>query len=123
MLNAVLTVRQGSPNSHAKRGWENFTDEVIRLLNTQCAGLVFMLWGNFAQVKAKGVNRSKHLILEACHPSPLSASKGGFYTCGHFSRANDYLRSQGKSIINWNLEIPYEILSNAKFHHHLCFLI
>ncbi|CAG9324603.1 unnamed protein product [Blepharisma stoltei] len=104
MLNAVLTVRQGAPNSHAKKGWEEFTDEVIKAINKERSGVVFMLWGAFAQAKAQGVNRSKHFILEACHPSPLSASKGGFFTCRHFSRANEYLRSNGASEIDWNLE-------------------
>lgn len=103
MLNAVLTVRQGLANSHAKKGWESFTDEVIKVINRDCTGVVFMLWGAYAQTKAASVNKQKHLILEACHPSPLSASKGGFYTCGHFSKANDYLRSKGQSEINWAL--------------------
>ena len=103
MLNACLTVRQSKPNSHANKGWESFTDEVIRVINSQRSGVVFMLWGSYAQKKAKGVNRSKHLVLEACHPSPLSASKGGFYTCGHFSAANEYLREKGIQEIDWNL--------------------
>ena len=103
MLNAVLTVRQGAANSHAKKGWEAFTDEVIKVINRDRTGVVFMLWGAYAQNKAVSVNKQKHLVLEACHPSPLSASKGGFYTCGHFSKANDYLRSKGQSEIDWSL--------------------
>lgn len=104
MLNAVLTVRQGSANSHSKKGWESFTDEVIKVINRDCSGVVFMLWGAYAQEKAKSVDKRKHLILEACHPSPLSASKGGFYSCGHFSRANEYLKSIGKTEIDWSLD-------------------
>ena len=103
LLNAVLTVRQGAPNTHAKKGWETFTDEVIRLINVNGSHVVFMLWGAFAQAKAAGVSKSKHLVLEACHPSPLSASKGGFFTCGHFSKANDFLVGHGLPPIDWNL--------------------
>jgi uracil-DNA glycosylase len=104
MLNAVLTVRQGAPNSHAKRGWEGFTDEVIKVINRDKSGVVFMLWGAYAQEKAKAVDKKKHLVLEACHPSPLAASKGGFFSCGHFSKANEYLRANGQSEINWSLD-------------------
>jgi uracil-DNA glycosylase len=96
LLNAVLTVRQGAANSHAKHGWEEFTDEVISAINKNCSNVVFMLWGAYAQAKAAGVDKNRHLILKACHPSPLSASKGGFFTCGHFSAANEYLVSNGK---------------------------
>ena len=103
MLNAVLTVRQGDANSHAKKGWESFTDEVIKIINRDRNGVVFMLWGAYAQAKAASVNKQKHLVLEACHPSPLSAAKGGFYSCGHFSKANDYLRTNGQSEIDWTL--------------------
>mmetsp|Transcript_32798 Transcript_32798/g.57106 ORF Transcript_32798/g.57106 Transcript_32798/m.57106 type:complete len:247 (-) Transcript_32798:1926-2666(-) len=103
MLNAVLTVTQGKPNSHINQGWEDFTDAVIEALNSQSTNLVFLLWGSFAQRKAAGVNRSLHHVLEACHPSPLSASKGGFFTCKHFSKTNEYLRSVGSEPIDWNL--------------------
>lgn len=103
LLNAVLTVRQGAPNTHAKKGWEAFTDEVIRLINANAGHVVFMLWGAFAQAKAAGVAKGKHLVLEACHPSPLSASKGGFFTCGHFSKANEFLTLHGLTPIDWNL--------------------
>lgn len=103
MLNAVLTVTQGKPNSHINQGWEEFTDSVIEALNSQRSNLVFMLWGAFAQRKAAGVNRSQHCVLEACHPSPLSASKGGFFTCKHFSKANTYLSSVGVEPIDWDL--------------------
>lgn len=104
MLNAVLTVRQGKPNSHAKKGWESFTDEVIKQINNKGDHVVFMLWGSFAQQKAAGVEKKKHLVLEACHPSPLSASKGLFFSCRHFSRANEYLRQNGKTEIDWSLD-------------------
>jgi uracil-DNA glycosylase len=103
MLNAVLSVRQGVANSHAKKGWEAFTDKVIKVINKDRDGVVFMLWGAYAQAKASSVDKKKHSILEACHPSPLSASKGGFYSCGHFSKANEYLKSKGIAEINWNL--------------------
>ena len=103
LLNAVLTVRQGDANSHSGKGWEAFTDEVIKAINRDRTGVVFMLWGNFAQVKAGSVNAQKHLVLKACHPSPLAASKGGFFTCGHFSKANEYLKKNGETEIDWNL--------------------
>lgn len=103
LLNAVLTVRRGQPNTHAKKGWEAFTDEVIRLINVNGRNVVFMLWGSFAQAKAAGVDKRKHLVLEACHPSPLSASKGGFFTCGHFSKANEFLTEHGLTPIDWSL--------------------
>lgn len=104
MLNGVLTVRQGKPNSHEKKGWESFTDEVIRQINKQADHVVFMLWGTFAQQKAAGVNKKKHLVLEAANPSPLVANKGGFFNCGHFSHANEFLRLNGKQEIDWNLD-------------------
>jgi uracil-DNA glycosylase len=104
MLNAVLTVRQGAANSHAKKGWESFTDEVIKVINRDNNHVVFMLWGAYAQEKARAVDKSKHLVLEACHPSPLSASKGGFYSCQHFSKANDYLKKHGRGEIDWKLD-------------------
>lgn len=104
LLNAVLTVKQGAANSHAKKGWESFTDEVIKVINRDNNHVVFMLWGAYAQEKAKAVEKNKHCVLEACHPSPLSASKGGFYTCQHFSKANKYLKQHGRGEINWALD-------------------
>ena len=100
LLNAVLTVEEGKAGSHANRGWERFTDRVIRELNDKRSGLVFMLWGAYAQKKAAFVDRSKHLVLEAPHPSPLSAYRG-FIGCGHFSRANLYLIERGRGGIDW----------------------
>ncbi len=101
LLNAVLTVRAGKPASHHARGWEVFTDKVISLLNEKRENIVFMLWGNFAQQKAKCVDGSRHCILRAAHPSPYSVS--GFQGCRHFSKANSYLLSHGKKAINWQI--------------------
>ena len=101
LLNACLTVRQAKPNSHQKQGWEEITDGVIQHISTNCNGVVFLLWGAFAQKKAAMVNRSKHHILETVHPSPLSASRG-FFGCKHFSKCNVLLKKQGKTAIDWN---------------------
>lgn len=100
LLNAVLTVEAGKPGSHANKGWERFTDCVIQQLNTKRDGLVFLLWGSYAQKKAAFVDRARHLVLEAPHPSPLSAYRG-FIGCNHFSKANEYLRARGKPAIEW----------------------
>lgn len=100
LLNAVLTVEAGKPGSHAGRGWERFTDCVIQQLNQRCTGIVFLLWGAYAQKKAAFVDRAKHLVLEAPHPSPLSAYRG-FIGCGHFSKANKYLEQHGLAPIDW----------------------
>jgi len=102
LLNSVLTVEEGNPGSHANRGWEKFTDRIIRELNERRSELVFMLWGAYAQKKAAHVDRAKHLVLEAPHPSPLSAYRG-FIGCGHFSKANKYLIEHGQVAINWGL--------------------
>ncbi|PNW71093.1 hypothetical protein CHLRE_17g746347v5 [Chlamydomonas reinhardtii] len=100
LLNTCLTVRQGEANSHAKRGWEPFSDAAIRALSQRRRGLVFLLWGKPAQTKAALVDRSKHHVLEAAHPSPLSASRG-FFGCRHFSAANKLLAAQGLEPIEW----------------------
>jgi uracil-DNA glycosylase len=105
LLNAVLTVEESKAGSHANRGWERFTDRVIRELNDHRENLVFMLWGSYAQKKASFVDRTKHLVLEAPHPSPLSAHRG-FLGCRHFSRANEYLKLHGLSAICWELPEP-----------------
>jgi uracil-DNA glycosylase len=102
LLNAVLTVESGKANSHAAAGWETFTTEVIREISRRRAGVVFMLWGKPAQVKGASVDRSKHLVLEAPHPSPLSAHRG-FLGCKHFSQANAYLVKNGVAPIDWSL--------------------
>lgn len=102
MLNATLTVQQANAGSHQGQGWEQFTDKAIQLVNQECKGVVFLLWGSYAQKKAIFINQQKHLVLKAPHPSPLSAHRG-FIGCGHFSQANHYLQSMGKSPINWQL--------------------
>lgn len=100
LLNATLTVQQGLAGSHQGKGWERFTDAVIDRLNRERDGIVFMLWGSYAQKKGALIDRQRHLVLTAPHPSPLSAHRG-FLGCGHFSMANDYLKSLGKAPINW----------------------
>ena len=102
MLNTVLTVEQSDAHSHAKIGWNNFTDAAIKLINDECKGVVFLLWGSHAQQKGKMLDGDKHLILNAVHPSPLSAYRG-FFGCQHFSKANAYLKKQGKAEIDWRL--------------------
>ncbi len=102
LLNSVLTVQAGNAASHQGRGWERFTDRIIELLNERAEGLVFILWGSNAQKKGAIVDGDRHLVLQSPHPSPLSASRG-FFGNHHFSRANDYLRKQGKELIDWQL--------------------
>ncbi|PKG98514.1 uracil-DNA glycosylase [Paraglaciecola sp. MB-3u-78] len=102
LLNTVLTVEQGQAHSHAKIGWERFTDAVIQRLSEHCHGLVFLLWGSHAQKKGEVIDTQKHHVLSAPHPSPLSAYRG-FLGCKHFSDSNDLLKQQGKSPINWQL--------------------
>lgn len=100
LLNASLTVEAHKAGSHQGKGWEQFTDAVIRTLNEKRIGIAYMLWGNFAQQKASAVDASKNLILKSVHPSPLSAYRG-FIGCGHFSAANKYLKMNNKQEINW----------------------
>jgi uracil-DNA glycosylase len=102
LLNAVLTVERGQAGSHQGKGWEKFTDAVVQLLNEESEGLVFMLWGNYAKRKGSVINRHKHLVLNAPHPSPLSAHQG-FFGCRHFSQANDYLQQHGQEPIDWSV--------------------
>tara|TARA_R110001583_G_scaffold48568_4_gene152179 strand:- start:1043 stop:1792 length:750 start_codon:yes stop_codon:yes gene_type:complete len=102
LLNSVLTVRQGSANSHQGRGWELFTDRIIHLLNERYEGLVFMLWGSYAQKKGAFIDTERHCVLTAPHPSPLSAYRG-FFGCAHFSKANAYLQTRGQAKIDWQL--------------------
>lgn len=101
LLNAVLTVRNGEAASHSKIGWEQFTDAVIKYISDNCEGVVFLLWGNFARNKSVLVDRSRHHVLEAAHPSPLA--RGAFFGCRHFSKANAILSAQGKAPVNWQL--------------------
>lgn len=100
LLNATLTVRANMAGSHQGKGWERFTDEVIKTLSEKRKNIVFLLWGSYAQQKAALIDSSKHLILKTVHPSPLSAYRG-FFGCKHFSQANEYLRQNGLSEINW----------------------
>ncbi len=100
LLNATLTVKANSPGSHQNRGWETFTDAVIKKISDEKEGIVFLLWGAYAQKKGEIIDRSKHLVLASAHPSPFSADRG-FFGCKHFSKANDYLRSKGKKEIDW----------------------
>ncbi|MCU4674960.1 uracil-DNA glycosylase [Catenovulum sp. 2E275] len=102
MLNTVLTVEQGQAHSHAKCGWEQFTDVVMQKINDHCEGVVFLLWGSHAHKKARVINPNKHFILKSVHPSPLSAHRG-FLGCQHFSRTNQILVEQGKAPINWQV--------------------
>lgn len=100
LLNATLTVREHQPRSHANLGWSEFTDAAVRAINEHGDGVVFMLWGSDAIRKGSMIDRTKHLVLTAPHPSPLSASRG-FFGCRHFSQANAWLASRGKGEINW----------------------
>lgn len=100
LLNAVLTVERGQAGSHQGKGWEQFTDRVVSELNSGRDGLVFMLWGGYAKKKGAVIDREKHLVLNAPHPSPLSAHRG-FLGCGHFSQANQWLEQRSKSPIKW----------------------
>lgn len=102
LLNASLTVRAADPMSHSKIGWHHFTDAVISKISQQRTHVVFLLWGKFAQEKTKLIDGSKHLVLKAAHPSPLSAHNG-FFGCRHFSRTNEYLVKNGMDPINWAL--------------------
>ena len=101
LLNATLTVRQSEAGSHQKKGWETFTDAVIRKISDEKENVIFLLWGGFAQKKASLIDSKKHLILNSGHPSPLSANRGFWFGNKHFSKANDYLKSIGKEEINW----------------------
>ena len=100
LLNATLTVEAGKAGSHQGKGWETFTDAAIKALSDRREGLVFMLWGSYAQQKGRVIDRSKHLVLESSHPSPLSVYRG-FDGCGHFKKANQYLQSHGQEPIDW----------------------
>lgn len=102
LLNAVLTVERGQAGSHQGKGWESFTDACIDALNREREGIVFLLWGSYAQAKGKLIDTTRHRVLKAPHPSPLSAYRG-FIGCGHFSRANEYLVQRGQAPIDWRL--------------------
>ncbi len=101
LLNATLTVRQNSAGSHQNQGWEKFTDAVIKIISEQKKNIVFLLWGNYARAKKELIDSTKHLILEAAHPSPLA--RGAFFGCKHFSKTNLFLKERGIESINWCL--------------------
>ena len=101
LLNATLTVRAHQAASHQRHGWEQFTDAAIRVLNAGRENLVFILWGGYARSKAQLIDRSRHLVLESVHPSPLSANRGGWFGNHHFSQCNAYLREHGEQEIDW----------------------
>jgi uracil-DNA glycosylase len=104
LLNATLTVEHAKAGSHQKKGWENFTDQAIKVINDQCENVVFLLWGNYAQKKGQFIDTTKHYVLKSPHPSPLSAHRG-FIGNNHFSLTNDYLTSKGQETINWQARI------------------
>jgi len=102
LLNAVLTVEDSKANAHQGKGWEEFTDKVISIVNEQCDHVVFMLWGSYAQKKGARIDKERHCVLQAPHPSPLSAYRG-FLGCQHFSKANEYLKENNKGTVDWQL--------------------
>ena len=102
LLNSVMTVEEGKPGSHQNKGWETFTDTVINKISGENNGIIFLLWGNYAKSKMELIDASKHYVLTAAHPSPLSAYQG-FFHCKHFSKTNEYLLQQGKKPISWQL--------------------
>jgi uracil-DNA glycosylase len=101
LLNSTLTVRKNKPGSHQNRGWENFTNEVIKLISAKRKNIIFLLWGNYAKKKIKLIDDNKHLILCSGHPSPLSANRGLWFGNKHFSKANDFLELNKLEKINW----------------------
>ncbi|MDE2392610.1 MAG: uracil-DNA glycosylase [Cytophagales bacterium] len=101
LLNAVLTVRSGEANSHSKQGWEEFTQEVISILNDEKQNVVFVFWGAYAQKLSKLIDSQRHFIIEAAHPSPLAANRGGFFGTKPFSKINEYLVGSGQTPIEW----------------------
>ncbi len=102
LLNATLTVRANEAGSHQNKGWEQFTDAVIRKLSAQTSGIIFLLWGRYAQAKEALIDSAKHYILKAAHPSPLA--RGAFFGCRHFSKTNELLQEMGKTPVNWSVE-------------------
>ena len=108
LLNAVLSVESGRAGAHQGKGWEGFTDHIVETLAREREGLVFLLWGSYAQAKGKRIDTGRHRVLRAPHPSPLSAHRG-FIGCGHFSAANDYLVRRGHAPIDWSLPAAVEV--------------
>lgn len=113
LLNAVLTVVQSQAGAHQGRGWESFTDQVIELINQEREGVVFLLWGSYAQKKGRIIDRDRHLVLQGPHPSPLSAHRG-FFGCGHFLQANDWLVQKGRPPIDWRLPSKQDLIARYK---------
>ena len=103
LINATLTVRAHQAGSHQKKGWETFTDAVIKKISEQKENIVFILWGNYAQGKSKFIDQTKHAIIRSVHPSPLSANRGGFFGTKPFSKTNQYLEANNIKPINWSL--------------------
>ena len=103
LLNATLTVRASQAGSHQNKGWEQFTDTVIQTVSARDKGVVFLLWGNYAKAKETLIDQAKHLVLKSAHPSPFSANNG-FFGCHHFSKANNYLKANGKEPIDWQID-------------------
>lgn len=112
LLNATMTVEQGQAGCHQGKGWETFTDSIINKINEQREGVVFMLWGSYAQKKASMIDKKRHLVLTSVHPSPLSAYRG-FFGCRHFSQANRYLKNQGVEPIDWQLPTQKEVVQKV----------
>ena len=108
LLNAVLTVERGNANSHQGKGWEGFTDAAIDALNREREGIVFMLWGSYAQRKGELIDRKRHCVLKSVHPSPLSAHRG-FIGCGHFSASSRYLSENGSAPMDWSLPLRAQL--------------
>lgn len=104
LLNAVLTVEEGKPNSHKKKGWEIFTTKILELLNEREKPIIFLLWGNNAKTIGKVITNPQHYILSSSHPSPMSANQGGWFGCKHFSKCNDILYKLGETQIDWQIE-------------------
>lgn len=104
LLNSVLTVEESLAASHKGKGWERFTDSIVNHLNDEAESIVFILWGNYAQKKGAMIDRERHLVLQSAHPSPLSASRG-FYGNHHFSKSNEYLQAQNKTVIDWQISV------------------
>ena len=113
LLNSVLTVEQGNAGAHQNKGWETFTDRVIETINQHREGVVFLLWGSYARKKGRIIDRTRHLVLEGPHPSPLSAYRG-FFGCRHFSKANAWLEQQGRSTVEWRLPDRAGLIASYK---------